>query len=309
MGHVKNLYIFPLKSGGVIESQNLEFKSMGPQLGVMIDRGFAVAREGTYTVKDTHDYTRLCMVKLILENNENGNMVVKVSSQDSATNLKFCLPEDFSQEPKERFVSTDIIGGKVQSVWDCGAEAAAWISKTLTGKDSGLRLIYHYSDSSQRIHSKKYLTPFGGTMAKTHLPALSNVAPYHVVTQASVDELNSKIENLKEPVNALHFRPNIVIKTLSNTPYQEDKWELLKFGDTILEFSLPDNRCMTVNVNQETAQKDDIILKWIKNNRRILSSKQEDAFGGKQGVFGHRYGLRQGTESTVFCNQEVWAFM
>ena len=50
-------------------------------------------------------------------------------------------------------------------------------------------------------------------------------------------------------------RPNIVIKTLSNTPYQEDKWELLKFGDTILEFSLPDNRCMTVNVNQETAQK------------------------------------------------------
>ena len=24
----------------------------------MIDRGFAVAREGTYTVKDTHDYTR-----------------------------------------------------------------------------------------------------------------------------------------------------------------------------------------------------------------------------------------------------------
>merc|ERR1712198_523988 len=58
VGHVKNLYIFPLKSGGVIESQNLEFKSMGPQLGVMIDRGFAVAREGTYTVKDTHDYTR-----------------------------------------------------------------------------------------------------------------------------------------------------------------------------------------------------------------------------------------------------------
>ena len=56
-----------------------------------------------------------------------------------------------------RFVSTDIIGGKVQSVWDCGAEAAAWISKTLTGKDSGLRLIYHYSDSSQRIHSKKVI--------------------------------------------------------------------------------------------------------------------------------------------------------
>ena len=53
-----------------------------------------------------------------------------------------------------RFVSTEIIGGKVGSVWDCGSEAAAWISKTLTGKDVGLRLIYHYSDNSQRTHSK-----------------------------------------------------------------------------------------------------------------------------------------------------------
>merc|ERR1719481_2546472 len=249
------------------------------------------------------------MVKLHLENNDDGRIVVKMSSPDSTNDLTFCLPKDFCQEPKDRFVSTEIIGGKVGSVWDCGAEAAAWISRTLTGKDGGLRLIYHYSHNSQRTHSKKYLTPFGATMADTHLPALSNVAPYHVVTQASVDELNSKIENLKEPVNALHFRPNIVIKTLSKKPYQEDKWELLKFGETILEFSLPDNRCMTVNVNQETAQKDDIILKWIKNNRRILSSEQEGSFGGKQGVFGHRYGLRQGTESTVFCNQEVWAYM
>ena len=95
-----------------------------------------------------------------------------------------------------RFVSTDIIGGKVQSVWDCGAEAASWISKTLTGKDSGLRLIYHYSDRSQRSHSKlvmfidmkfidhiylyiflitQYLRPFGDTMGETHLPAFRKI--------------------------------------------------------------------------------------------------------------------------------------
>jgi len=307
VGHVQNLYIFPLKSGCVIESQHLQFKSMGPQLGSMIDRGFAVAREGTYTVKATQEYNRLCMVKLHLENNDDGRIAVKMSSADSTTDLTFCLPKDFCQEPKDKFVSTEIIGGKVGSVWDCGSEAAAWISKTLTGKDVGLRLIYHYSDNSQRTHSKLYLRPFGDTMGETHLPALSNVSPYHVVTQASVNDLNSRIENLKRPVHALNFRPNIVVKTLSNKPYQEDKWKLLKFGNTILEFSLPGDRCTTVNVNHKTAERDDTVLKWLKTNRRTLTPEQDA--GTKQGIFGHRYGLKQGTESTVFCNQEVWAYM
>ena len=31
-------------------------------------------------------------------------------------------------------------------------------------------------------------------------------------------------------------------------------------------------------------------------------------FGGKQGVFGHRYGLEIGSESSVSVNQEVWAY-
>lgn len=54
-----------------------------------------------------------------------------------------------------RFASTSIIGGKVSSVWDCGDEAGKWISKTLKGTNSGLRLVYHYSSTSTRTHSQK----------------------------------------------------------------------------------------------------------------------------------------------------------
>ena len=54
-----------------------------------------------------------------------------------------------------RFVSTSIIGGQCRSVWDCGDLAAAWISNTLAGKDKALRLVYHYSEHSQRTHSPK----------------------------------------------------------------------------------------------------------------------------------------------------------
>ena len=43
-------------------------------------------------------------------------------------------------------------------------------------------------------------------MKPTALPALSNAAPYHLVTDSSVEELNAKIPCLKERVDALNFR-------------------------------------------------------------------------------------------------------
>ena len=52
----------------------------------------------------------------------------------------------------------------------------------------------------------QYLKPFGDTMKPTALPALSNAAPYHLVTDSSVEELNKKIPSLKERVDALNFR-------------------------------------------------------------------------------------------------------
>merc|ERR1712241_1022480 len=266
VGHVQNLYIFPLKSGAALETDRLEFESMGPKLDRMIDRGFAVALQGSFTIKDTHSYPRLCLVKLTMEEADAAVNVI-LSSEDVEDNLVFSLPSNFETEPEERFVSTSIIGGECRSVWDCGDMAAAWISNTLAGKDKGLRLVYHYSDNSQRTHSPKYLAPFGSTMAEHHLPALSNASPYHLVTQASVDDLNKRIPNLTEPITALNFRPNILVKTLDSTPYQEDRWKLVNIGGAILEFSLPDNRCITVNYNQVTSKKNDAILKWLKNNR------------------------------------------
>ena len=43
-------------------------------------------------------------------------------------------------------------------------------------------------------------------MKPSALPALSNAAPYHLVTDSSVEELNKKIPSLKERVDALNFR-------------------------------------------------------------------------------------------------------
>lgn len=55
-------------------------------------------------------------------------------------------------------------------------------------------------------------------------------------------------------------------------------------------------------------RRDDVILKWLKNHRRTLTGRQEAALGGRQGVFGHRYGLVPGTQGHVHLGQEVWAY-
>merc|ERR1719186_2217142 len=96
VGHVEELYIFPLKSGAAVESDVLKFESMGPRLGEMIDRGFAVANSGTYTVNDTHSYPRLCLVSLdVVKSDETGALTVTLKSVDAEGNLSFQLPKDF----------------------------------------------------------------------------------------------------------------------------------------------------------------------------------------------------------------------
>ena len=57
-----------------------------------------------------------------------------------------------------------------------------------------------------------------------------------------------------------------------------------------------------------TVTRDDGILRWLKSNRRTLTGRQEAVLGGKQGVFGHRYGLVPGTEGQVTSGQQVWAY-
>ena len=119
-----------------------------PRLGDLIDRGFAVVNAGTQTIRDTHSFPRLCVIQLDLQSDQ-----VRLTSPDAQSPLLFSLPSDFQAEPESRFVSTSVIGGACSSVWDCGEEAAGWISRTLTSKQSGLRLVYHYSQVSMRSHS------------------------------------------------------------------------------------------------------------------------------------------------------------
>ncbi|PKG40741.1 YcbX family protein [Psychromonas sp. Urea-02u-13] len=77
--------------------------------------------------------------------------------------------------------------------------------------------------------------------------AFADGYPLLLINQASVDLLNSKLDN---PVSALHFRPNIVIN--GELPFVEDSWSRIKIGDVEFEVSKPCSRCSFTNVDPKT---------------------------------------------------------
>lgn len=56
-------------------------------------------------------------------------------------------------------------------------------------------------------------------------------ASFHLISQASIDELQSRITD--RTVRALNFRPNLVVKGEKLIPFEEDKWKWVKIGDVI----------------------------------------------------------------------------
>ena len=63
------------------------------------------------------------------------------------------------------------------------------------------------------------------------------------------------------------FRPNVVIETKSGEPFEEDKWvgQTLMFGDggAGVRVTMRDERCVMVNLDPDTAEKDSEVMKTV----------------------------------------------
>jgi uncharacterized protein YcbX len=77
--------------------------------------------------------------------------------------------------------------------------------------------------------------------------SLSDGAPILLIGQASLDDLNTRLE-VALPMN--RFRPNIVV--VGSEPYAEDTWARVAVGEVLLEVAKPCARCVTTTVDQAT---------------------------------------------------------
>ncbi len=122
-----------------------------------------------------------------------------------------------------------------------GAETDAWLSHALEEK---CRLITIDSTQLRRMKAK-----YNGR--EGDLISFSDIAPIHLISEASLADLNTKLER---PVILDNFRPNIVVSGCD--AYAEDNWTHFTIGDCEFEITLKTPRCTFTTIDPVTTQVD-----------------------------------------------------
>lgn len=89
-------------------------------------------------------------------------------------------------------------------------------------------------------------------------------APISVISLSTVRGVERE---LGRPVDLRRFRPNVVIETHSDESFEEDRWvgRTLTFGDggAAVGVTMKDERCVMVNFDPDTAERDSEVMKTI----------------------------------------------
>jgi len=117
------------------------------------------------------------------------------------------------------------------------AETDAWLSEVLQEK---CRLVMIDNTQLRNIKAK-----YNGQ--ENDVISFSDIAPIHVLSEASMADLNTKLENT---VTFNNFRPNIVVSGCA--AYEEDDWKYVTIGDCEFEVILKTPRCTFTTINPIT---------------------------------------------------------
>ncbi|XP_073997280.1 mitochondrial amidoxime reducing component isoform X2 [Rhodnius prolixus] len=274
IGTVSNLHIYPMKSGRRVNLTKAEVIEIGLKEICrkgrlpLRDRVFIVYRENDKTFISNKTYPK--MLKLTV--NTLGTNIVELSLEKDK--IIFNIPE----YTDEKFVN--LWKENVPTI-DCGDEVGAWISKLLLGKDSGLRVGY-WPDKLRRNVTEVYSDYMRvyENLCNDFTGAYSDIGSYLIVNQASIDDLNLKINDAQSRVTANNFRPNIVV--VGAEPYSEDKWTWIKIGeDAIFRTFKPCTRCSVTTINPDTLvrSKQHEPIKTLKSYRQVQETKLKEVEG------------------------------
>ena len=139
--------------------------------------------------------------------------------------------------------------------------------------------VYTPSGTALDLYDSRVLaeleTPEGGCLQVLTLwRGAYDAAPLSAITTASITAVGAMIGKHLETAR---FRPNFVIETIDTRQYPEDKWvgDLLVFGDNAeagrMRVNRKDLRCVVVNLNPATGEKDcDVLMEVVKNRKNFL---------------------------------------
>jgi uncharacterized protein YcbX len=132
-------------------------------------------------------------------------------------------------------------------------EADAWLTRIL---EKPVRIV------EMRESNHRSMTPAFSN--KGELLSFADDFPYHLISEASLADLNSK---LKESVGMGRFRPNFVVGGAE--PFAEDRWKRIQIGNTHFELVSPCERCVVTAIDTATGEKGTEPLKTLSTYRKV----------------------------------------
>lgn len=163
-----------------------------------------------------------------------------------------------------------------------GEKADQWFSDCL---GETVRLV-KMPDEVQRQVDQDYAKPDDQT-------GFSDGFPFLMLSRASIDDLNNRIDDKAQLMTVKRFRPNLVINGVE--AYAEDNWHKITIGDINFRVVKPCSRCAITTVNPETAVKGSEPLLTLAKYRR----EGNKVFFGQNVIHDSEGVLRQGDPLSV----------
>lgn len=220
---VQDIFIYPIKSLGGIRLTEAE----------VCERGFLHDRRWMLVTPDGMFVSQRKHPKLALLQVELKGKALFVSEKWASDN-SILIP--FDQ------VTADEIS---VTVWDdqmmarrVGEEYDQWFSEYL-----GFEVfLVKMTDQTRRQVSSKYAV-------NQESVSFADGMPYLIIGQASLDELNSRLES---PVKMDRFRPNIVFS--GGGAFEEDRLKRIQIGEVSFQIVKPCARCVMITVDQGSGE-------------------------------------------------------
>lgn len=225
---VSALNIYPVKSCAGISLQSGKLT----KTGLEFDRRWMVVHENGMFITQ-REIPKMALVKTALIE-DHGETVLQLSAPDL--------------EPMPLQTRANASGNRLRvQVWndvcdaiDLGDVVANWLTDALGTR---CRLVEMAADFARPVDPDYAIT-------STNQVSFADGFPMLLVSQESLDDLNSKLET-SLPMN--RFRPNIVVTGCD--AFAEDKWFEIKIGNVQMHVVKPCDRCTITTIDQTTVKR------------------------------------------------------
>lgn len=232
---ISALFVYPLKGAGGIRLDAARLD----RFGVHLDRRWVLTDPaGDFLSQRNHP--RMALIRCTIEGKG-----LRFDAPDVHP-LRVAAEPDGGEARRVR-VWHDLVDATLPS-----PEADGWFSGVL---DSPCRAAFFPAHA---------VRPVDPEAAPGAVVGFADAFPLLVLTQASVDELNRRLER---PVPVDRFRPNVVIGG-DVPPHAEDRWRRLAVGALRLRLVKPCARCAVTTVDQATGVRGKEPLRTLAEYRR-----------------------------------------